>query len=414
MSESDLTGIMGNLVKATRVDADNYTLHYRIQDGQTGRVTGLANLEVVSIGDLLILGINGWERAPDEIWNEQKLVAVVKSVIDDGDTLVVDTDMRLRSISNPKGVVFRPGNTVEYTDFDGALRVISETPIRSNTFGQETELEDIRKEYLWDAKSLGAGFSDFGGYPLVKERAQELIETQLERREKLEKIGARPVKGVLFTGPPGTGKTHLARIIARESGADFFLISGPSIVSKWVGSSEDNLRKIFEAAASSDSGKAIIFFDEIDSIAERRGGDSHESSRKLVAQFLTLMDGFDDRGKSVVVIAATNRIESLDPALTRPGRFDWEIEFGLPDRQDRFEILLVRAKTLLTSGELPLEDVAVLTEGWSAAELTAIWTEAALVAAGDDREAISPEDLAMAYERVARRPRRELVKESAG
>lgn len=414
MSESDLTGIMGNLVKATRVDADNYTLHYRMQDGQTGRVTGLANLEVVSIGDLLILGINGWERAPDEIWNEQKLVAVVKSVIDDGDTLVVDTDMRLRSISNPKGVVFRPGNTVEYTDFDGALRVISETPIRSNTFGQETELEDIRKEYLWDAKSLGAGFSDFGGYPLVKERAQELIETQLERREKLEKIGARPVKGVLFTGPPGTGKTHLARIIARESGADFFLISGPSIVSKWVGSSEDNLRKIFEAAASSDSGKAIIFFDEIDSIAERRGGDSHESSRKLVAQFLTLMDGFDDRGKSVVVIAATNRIESLDPALTRPGRFDWEIEFGLPDRQDRFEILLVRAKTLLTSGELPLEDVAVLTEGWSAAELTAIWTEAALVAAGDDREAISPEDLAMAYERVARRPRRELVKESAG
>ncbi|MBC9954736.1 ATP-binding protein [Leucobacter sp. cx-42] len=414
MSESDLTGIMGNLVKATRVDADNCTLHYRMQDGQTGRVTGLANLEVVSIGDLLILGINGWERAPDEIWNEQKLVAVVKSVIDDGDTLVVDTDMRLRSISNPKGVVFRPGNTVEYTDFDGALRVISETPIRSNTFGQETELEDIRKEYLWDAKSLGAGFSDFGGYPLVKERAQELIETQLERREKLEKIGARPVKGVLFTGPPGTGKTHLARIIARESGADFFLISGPSIVSKWVGSSEDNLRKIFEAAASSDSGKAIIFFDEIDSIAERRGGDSHESSRKLVAQFLTLMDGFDDRGKSVVVIAATNRIESLDPALTRPGRFDWEIEFGLPDRQDRFEILLVRAKTLLTSGELPLEDVAVLTEGWSAAELTAIWTEAALVAAGDDREAISPEDLAMAYERVARRPRRELVKESAG
>lgn len=413
MSESGFTGIMGNLVKATRVDADNYMLHYRMQDGQTGRVTGLANLEVVSVGDLLILGVNGWERAPDEIWNEQKLVAVVKSVIDDGDTLVVDTEMRLKSISNPMGVVVSPGNTVEYTDFDGVLRVISETPIRSNALGQETELEDIRKEYLWDAKSLGTGFSDFGGYPLVKERAQELIETQLERREKLEKIGARPVKGVLFTGPPGTGKTHLARIIARESDADFYLISGPSIVSKWVGSSEDNLRKIFEAAASSESGRAIIFFDEIDSIAERRGGDSHESSRKLVAQFLTLMDGFDDRGKSVVVIAATNRIESLDPALTRPGRFDWEIEFGLPNRQDRLEILQVRAKALVTSGELPLEDVAVLTEGWSAAELTAIWTEAALVAAGDDRETISPEDLAMAYERVARRPRREPAKENA-
>ncbi|MGJ0203045.1 AAA family ATPase [Leucobacter sp. gxy201] len=413
MSEFEVSGILGLLVKVIRIDLENLTVHYRMHEGQAGRVSGLSNLENIRVGDVLILGSNGWEQAPDDVWNESRSVAVVRKVIDDGDSFIVDTEMRLKTIKNPMGIDASAGNTIEYNEYDGALRVISATPIRSNSLGQETEVEDIRKEYLWDPKSLGAGFSDFGGYPHVKERARELIETQLERRGKLEKIGARPVKGVLFTGLPGTGKTHLARIIAKESGADFFLVSGPSIVSKWVGSSEDNLRKIFEAAADSKSGKAIIFFDEIDSVAERRGGDSHESSRKLVAQFLTLMDGFDDSGKNVVVIAATNRVESLDPALTRPGRFDWEIDFGLPNRQDRLEILQVRASQLETSDELPLEDVAVLTDGWSAAELTAIWTEAALVAAGDDREAISPEDLAMAYERVARRPRRELVKENA-
>uniref|UniRef100_A0A183CN44 AAA domain-containing protein n=1 Tax=Globodera pallida TaxID=36090 RepID=A0A183CN44_GLOPA len=146
----------------------------------------------------------------------------------------------------------------------------------------------------------------------------ELIETQLERHAELEAIGARPVKGILFTGPPGTGKTHLAKIIANQSGANFYDISGPAIVSKWVGDTEGLLRKIFDHASSNDSGKSIIFFDEIDSIAESRTGDSHEASRRLVAQFLTLMDGFDTKNNATVVIAATNRADALDPALTRP------------------------------------------------------------------------------------------------
>jgi transitional endoplasmic reticulum ATPase len=118
------------------------------------------------------------------------------------------------------------------------------------------------------------------------------------------------------------------------------------------------------------------------------------------------MDGFDDKGKSVVVIAATNRADALDPALTRPGRFDWEIEFGLPTVADRYEILKVRASQLRTSGDLPLEDIAALSEGWSAADLTSIWTEAALLAAGDSRDILAAEDVAQAFERVAVRPRR--------
>ncbi|MDI6023582.1 AAA family ATPase [Leucobacter sp. UT-8R-CII-1-4] len=410
IEDLEALGPVGNLVKAVRVDAENATIHYRLPGGGTGRATGLANLQHVAPGDVLILGSAGWESTPPGLWKETNSVAVVREVLEDN-TVVVELNHELKVLSNDFDIEVEKGNTIEYNAFDGVIRVIADTPIRSSLLSQELDVDDVKEAYLWDASSLGAGFSDFGGYPRVKERARELIETQLERREKLEKIRARPVKGVLFTGPPGTGKTHLARIIARESKAEFFLVSGPSIVSKYVGSSEDTLRKIFEAATKCESGRAIIFFDEIDSIAEHRGGDSHESSRKLVAQFLTLMDGFDDQGKSVMVIAATNRVEALDPALTRPGRFDWEIEFGLPTMQDRFEILSVRANQLETIGELPLEDIALLTEGWSAAELTAIWTEAALVAAGDDREAISPEDVSVAYERVSQRPKRTEAKE---
>jgi transitional endoplasmic reticulum ATPase len=407
---SSAVGIVGSLVRVVSVDAENQTVHFRLPDGRTGRASGLQNLETVARGAVLILGDQGWEQAPDDVWPESNSVAVVRGVLDDG-AVLIDSGVSIKTIHNDAGVEVEPSNTVEYNDSDGVLRVVSDSPIRSGSFGQDLDVESVRREYLWDTSSLGAGFSDFGGYPTVKERARELIETQLERREKLDEIKARPVKGVLFSGPPGTGKTHLARIIARESKADFFLVSGPSIVSKWVGDTEDTLRKIFEAATASPSGRAIVFFDEIDSIAERRGGDSHESSRRLVAQLLTLMDGFDDEGKSVIVIAATNRVEVLDPALTRPGRFDWEIEFGLPTLQDRFEILQVRAKHLTTADDLPLEDLAVLTEGWSAADLTSIWTEAALVAAGDDRGAIAAEDVAQAFERVVSRPRRTQVAE---
>ena len=147
-------------------------------------------------------------------------------------------------------------------------------------------------------------------------RAKELIETQLGNSAQMRAIGAKPIKGVIFTGAPGTGKTHLARIIANVADAQFYLVSGPTIVSKYVGDSEETLRMIF-AAAQSDK-RAIIFFDEIDSIASSRETDTNGVGKRLVAQLLTLMDGFESKG-NVVVVAATNRIEDVDPALLRPG-----------------------------------------------------------------------------------------------
>lgn len=323
----------------------------------------------------------------------------MRRVLDDGRVLV-ETNLGMQIIST--GIDVSAGNTVEYSTAFGIEGIVSKNPVRLRDVGVDDE--DPTTKYRISRGSQGPTFDDFGGYGHVIARARELIETQLGRKARLDKIGARPIKGVMFTGPPGTGKTLLAQIIAQESEADFFLVSGPSIVSKWVGDSEETLRRIFEAASS--CSRAIIFFDEIDSLADRRKDDSNESAKRIVAQLLTLLDGFDKSGGNVVVIAATNRIQDIDDALQRPGRFDWEIEFGMPDADDRLAILKVNERKLNTSGELPLSEVANRTDGWSAARLTSLWTEAALLAASDDREAIGDEDFAEAFERVSARPDR--------
>ena len=338
------------------------------------------------------------QPAPSTLWVEPTAVGVVRRVEPDGSVLL-DTGSRIIAVRNELAVLVAVDNTVEFNDGEGVVRVVSQTPIRSGDFGLDTA--DIRREFLVPRTAGGARFEDFGGFPDVVARARELIETQINQRDRLRSIGARPVKGVLFAGPPGTGKTHLARIIAQEADSEFFLVNGPSIVSKWVGDTESTLRRLFAAAGDSASGRSIIFFDEVDSLAERRTSASHEFSKRLVAQLLTLMDGFDDEDRGVLVIAATNRPGNLDPAVTRPGRFDWIIEFGLPTLVDRIDILSAGSRGLQTETELPIADVAVLTEGWSAADLNAVWREAALLAVGDRRDLIAAEDVARAWERIA-------------
>ncbi|HEY3684227.1 MAG TPA: AAA family ATPase [Streptosporangiaceae bacterium] len=389
----------GHLIKVLAVLEGGQAFLGRISNGNTvrfsiGRATDLRRGDIVFVSDA------GWEKAPDAVWPELSEVAVIRRILEDG--IVVEFGTSIRVLPGKPDIQIEVGNTVEFNETDGITRVISQSPLRFRDVGVDEEgLEDFLVERPGDS---GPTFETFGGYHEVRERAIELIETQLNKRDNLDAIGARPVKGVIFTGPPGTGKTYLAQIIANESKATFYLVSGPSIVSKWLGDSEDTLRRIFEAAKKED--RAIVFFDEIDSIAERRTGDSHEASKRLVAQLLTLLGGFDQSSGNVVVIAATNRIEDVDDALLRPGRFDWEIPFGMPALEDRFEILKVGAQRVRTTGDLPLEEVAMLTDGWSAARLSSIWTEAALVAAGDNRKSISDEDVALAFERVGNRPTR--------
>jgi transitional endoplasmic reticulum ATPase len=390
---------VGRPAKVLDVLEGGHAFHVRLQDGRTARIT-TENETDLKRGDVVLASDDRWETATQDLWVEALAVGIVRKL--NKGSIVLETALGIQVLKGSPPENLAIGNTVEFSDVDGIVNVVAASPIRVRDVGVDGE--DVLREYLIDRdEENGPTFDQFGGYPEVVARARELIETQLERREELKSIRARPVKGVIFTGPPGTGKTHLARIIAHESGADFFLVSGPSIVSKWMGDSEDTLRKIFDAAAASKRNRAIIFFDEIDGIAERRSGDSHEASKRLVAQLLTLLDGFESSAGEVIVIAATNRVDDIDEALLRPGRFDWEIEFGLPTAADRYEILRVSARRVNTVGDLPLEEIAQLSDGWSAARLTSVWTEAALFAASDRRGAIADEDLAQAFERVSSR-----------
>ncbi len=189
----------------------------------------------------------------------------------------------------------------------------------------------------------GVTYEDIGGLKEELQKVREIIELPLRYPEIFQRLGIEPPKGVLLYGPPGTGKTLIAKAVANEIGASFFTINGPEIMSKFYGESEQRLREIFEEAK--ENAPSIIFIDEIDSIAPRREDVTGEVERRVVAQLLTLMDGLEERGQ-VIVIGATNRIDAVDPALRRPGRFDREIEIGVPDREGRFEIFQIHTRNM--------------------------------------------------------------------
>ncbi|MBU0761787.1 MAG: CDC48 family AAA ATPase, partial [Candidatus Altiarchaeota archaeon] len=220
-------------------------------------------------------------------------------------------------------------------------------------------------------------YEDIGGLKDEVSRVREMIELPMKHPELFEKIGIKPPKGVLLYGPPGTGKTLLAKAVASESNAHFVHLNGPEIMDKYYGESERKLREIFEEAQQ--NAPAIIFIDEIDSIAPKRDDTKGEVERRVVAQLLALMDGLLTRGE-VIVVAATNRPDSLDPALRRPGRFDREIEIGVPDRNGRKEILQIHTRGMPIAEDVNLNRIADITHGFVGADLQAIAREAAMSA----------------------------------
>jgi transitional endoplasmic reticulum ATPase len=236
-----------------------------------------------------------------------------------------------------------------------------------------TEGEPINRE---DEEKLDdVGYDDIGGCRKQMAAIREMIELPLRHPQLFKTLGVKPPRGVLLYGPPGSGKTLIARAVANETGAFFFLINGPEIMSKMAGEAEGNLRKAFEEAEK--NSPAIIFIDEIDSIAPNREKVHGEVERRVVSQLLTLMDGLKARGH-VIVIAATNRPNSLDPALRRFGRFDREIDIGVPDDIGRLEILRIHSKNMKLDETVDLEAVAKDTHGFVGSDVAALCTEAAL------------------------------------
>jgi transitional endoplasmic reticulum ATPase len=276
-------------------------------------------------------------------------------------------------------LVVTKGDNIMVPYFGGRLtfQVISTTPpadaviINSRTVFVITE----RGEALRAVPHVT--YEDIGGLKDAIQKIREMVELPLRHPELFERLGIEPPKGVLLYGPPGTGKTLLAKAVANESNAHFISISGPEIMSKFYGESEARLREIFKEAK--EKAPSIIFIDEVDSIAPKREEVTGEVERRVVSQLLTLLDGLEARGK-VIVIAATNRPNAIDPALRRPGRLDREIEIPVPDRKGRLEILQIHTRNMPLAPDVDLERLASVTHGFVGADLEYLCKEAAMKA----------------------------------
>jgi transitional endoplasmic reticulum ATPase len=256
--------------------------------------------------------------------------------------------------------------------------VVADTSPKSAVIiAEQTEVEfnpqavEIKEEAIPEV-----AYEDIGGLQDEIKKIREMVELPLKHPEIFERLGVEPPKGVLLHGPPGTGKTLLAKAVANETNSHFVTINGPEIMSKFYGQSEENLRKIFEDAEK--NAPSIVFIDEIDAIASKREETRGEVERRVVAQLLGLMDGLKSRGK-VVVIAATNVPNILDPALRRPGRFDREIEIGVPGKEGRLNILKIHTRNMPLAKDVDLKELAAITHGFVGADLASLAKESAMV-----------------------------------
>jgi transitional endoplasmic reticulum ATPase len=259
--------------------------------------------------------------------------------------------------------------------------VVSTSPKGIVQISDSTEIQ-VRAEPVEEGEQVvqSITYEDIGGLRDELQRVREMIELPLKHPELFQRLGIDPPKGVLLYGPPGTGKTLIAKAVANEAGASFYSIQGPEIISKYYGQSEEKLREKFEEAEH--NAPSVIFIDELDSIAPKRDEVQGEVERRVVAQLLTLMDGLSNRG-NVIVIAATNREDSIDQALRRPGRFDREIEIGVPDRRGRKEVLQIHTRGMPIEGtederSKMLDELAEITFGFVGADLAALAREAAM------------------------------------
>ncbi|MFC6952806.1 CDC48 family AAA ATPase [Halorubellus litoreus] len=332
----------------------------------------------------------------DRVEVEKADVKPAKSV-----TVALPQNLRIRGNIGPlvrdklSGQAVTSGQTIPFSLSFGPmagsgqsvpLKVASTDPDGTVVITDSTDVQISEKpaEQIQGAEGAGSGgaegvpnvtYEDIGGLDDELDQVREMIELPMRHPELFKQLGIEPPKGVLLHGPPGTGKTLMAKAVANEIDAHFQTISGPEIMSKYYGESEEQLREVFEEA--DENAPAIVFIDEIDSIAASRGEASGDVERRVVAQLLSLMDGLEERGQ-VTVIAATNRVDAIDPALRRGGRFDREIEIGVPDKDGRMEIMQVHTRGMPMSDSVDLDEYAENTHGFVGADLESLAREAAM------------------------------------
>jgi len=327
------------------------------------RVDGLVrNNAGVAIGDTVVV------RKIKAVPAEKVIVAPLETIPSIDERYLADA---LESVPLIKG------DNVMVPYFGGRLtfQVIGVTPVADAILVTQKTVFQISEKGEVARGITNVAYEDIGGLKEEIQKVREMIELPLRHPEIFEKLGIEAPKGVLLYGPPGTGKTLLAKAVANESNAHFISISGPEIMSKFYGESEARLREIFKEAK--EKAPSIIFIDEIDSIAPKREEVTGEVERRVVSQLLSIMDGLEARGK-VIVIAATNRPNAIDPALRRPGRFDREIEIKVPDKRGRLEILQIHTRNMPLDTDVDQDRVAAVTHGFVGADLEYLCKEAAM------------------------------------
>lgn len=365
-----------------------------LRNGNTARANG-SGLAGLQPGDVFLLADGRVEQLPAESWPAGDRTG---TVVWAGNTdIVVKSAGSTYSFRQRADVPFKKGQTVRLGPDGQPIAVIADEPIddlsilRDDDFDPESLV--VRKE------DNTTSLEDFGGNTTLVRRTLDLATVALLPDDPLRTMGVNPIKGMLFSGPSGTGKTFLARALAAKLDASFYNVGGPMIVDKFVGQTERRLREIFEHAQV--NGPAILFFDEIDSLYTQRGERNHEATNRLVGQFLSLLDGFVAYDR-VLIIATTNLPGALDDALLRPGRLGHKLVFSLPSEDDRVQILTASSRKVTFREAPDLSALAQLTDGWTAADLAAIWTEAGLAATLDHRKSIAWEDILIGVEAVDR------------
>ncbi len=290
---------------------------------------------------------------------------------------------------NISGDPITEGQTIPFSADFGTLGAQKHEPLQLHVTGVSPDdpaivtgntkinISRVSSDSISQKSHSDVAYEDIGGLATELEQVREMIELPMSHPELFKRLGIDPPKGVLLHGPPGTGKTLIAKAVANEVNADFHTISGPEIMSKYYGESEEQLREVFEEA--SENAPSIIFMDELDSIASQRGEASGDVERRIVAQLLSLMDGLEERNE-VVVIGATNRVDAIDPALRRGGRFDREIEVSAPNKQGRREIFDVHTRSMPIEDEIDLDEYAEKTHGFVGADIEALCKESAMAA----------------------------------